>query len=43
MIGLTPGRNRVTAQAFFDHVFDALGNARIALHQRVQVMRVEYK
>ena len=43
MFGLTPGRNGVAAKAFFDHIFDALGNARVALHQRVQVVRVEHK
>ena len=43
MFGLTPGRNGVAAQTFFDHIFDVLGNARVALHQRGQVVRVEHK
>jgi hypothetical protein len=36
-------RNGVAANAFFDNVFDALGNSRVALHQRVQVVCVEHE
>ena len=38
-----PGRNGVAANAFFDHVFDALGHSRVALHQGAQVVGVEHK
>jgi len=37
------GRNGISPNAFFDHVFDALGNSRVALHQGVQVVCVEHK
>ena len=36
-------RNGVAANAFFDHVFNALGDTWIALHQGVQVVCVEHK
>jgi hypothetical protein len=38
-----PVRNRAAAYAFFDNVFDAFGNTRVALHQRVQVVCVQHK
>jgi hypothetical protein len=35
-------RHHLAADAFFHHVLDALGDARNAAHQRVQVLRVEH-
>ena len=37
------GRYRLAADALLDHFLDAFGNAPIALHQRVQILRVEHQ
>ena len=40
---IAPERNHLAADAFLHHVLDARGDARVALHQRVQVLRRKHQ